>query len=292
MTTMSPVEFSIPALVGGLVFFIIFTVGLFVDISILISILRGNIDWKARYQRLLDRPWTPYDGLHFMVVMGTLFAVLILLGQIANQCGIVPSEEAKPFLLLAETLLMQGVALITIEYLRRRNQQSISASFLTKQQSTRRSLLHGMLLYCAIIPPVVISALLSNVMLQTFNIPVESQEILKGFANTSTPIWLRGYLVIIAIAGAPIMEEMVFRGIALPVAAKHASPVLAVIAVSMLFAIVHGHLPALIPLFVVAVGFSSAYIYSGSILVPMTMHALFNSVNLSIFFLCYKTLQP
>jgi membrane protease YdiL (CAAX protease family) len=292
MPTMSPAEFSTPALVGGLVFFIIFTAGIFVDISILISVLRGKIDWKARHQRLLDRPWTPYDGLHLIVVMGTLFAVLILLGQIANQCGIVPSEEAEPFLLLAETLLMQGVALITLEYLRRRNQQSISASFLTEQQSSRRSLLHGVLFYVAIIPPVVISALLSNFILQTFNIPVESQDILKGFADANTPIWLRGYLVIIAIAGAPIMEEMVFRGIALPIAAKHASPVLAVIAVSMLFAIVHGHLPALIPLFVVAVGFSSAYIYSGSILVPMTMHALFNSVNLSIFFLCYKTLQP
>lgn len=292
MSTLIPVEFSIPALIGGFVFFVIFIIGIFADITILVALLSGKTNWKDRYQRMQNRPWNPFDGLHFMVVLGTLFAVLILIAQIATQCGIAPSEEATPFLLLIETVLLQGVALITIEYLRRRNRQTVSASFLCKQQSTLRSLLHGVLFYTAIIPPVLISALLSNYILQTFNIPVESQDILKGFANSDAPTWLRGYLVIMAVAIAPFIEEMVFRGIALPIAAKHASPILAVIAVSMLFAIIHGHLPALVPLFVVAVGFSSAYIYSGSILVPMTMHALFNGINLTLFFLCYNTPQP
>jgi membrane protease YdiL (CAAX protease family) len=38
----------------------------------------------------------------------------------------------------------------------------------------------------------------------------------------------------------------------------------------------------MMPLFVIAVAFSLAYIYSGSIVVPMVMHGLFNGVNVAM----------
>ncbi|MDQ6859690.1 MAG: CPBP family intramembrane metalloprotease, partial [Verrucomicrobiota bacterium] len=52
------------------------------------------------------------------------------------------------------------------------------------------------------------------------------------------------------------------------------------VANSFLFAAVHMHLPSLIPLFVLGICFTIAYEWSGSILVSMTMHALFNSMTL------------
>ena len=49
---------------------------------------------------------------------------------------------------------------------------------------------------------------------------------------------------------------------------------------ALLFAAAHTHLPSALPLFVSAVCFTLAYEWSGSILVSMAMHALFNSAQL------------
>ncbi len=69
------------------------------------------------------------------------------------------------------------------------------------------------------------------------------------------------------------------------------SPAVAIIVVSMLFALIHAHLPALVPLFIVAVGCNLAYIHSESLIVPITMHALFNGINLIIFYLTHEITQ-
>jgi membrane protease YdiL (CAAX protease family) len=51
---------------------------------------------------------------------------------------------------------------------------------------------------------------------------------------------------------------------------------------ALLFAAVHTHLPSFAPLCVLGVCFTLAYEWSGSILVSMTMHALFNGVQLIV----------
>jgi membrane protease YdiL (CAAX protease family) len=51
------------------------------------------------------------------------------------------------------------------------------------------------------------------------------------------------------------------------------------------FALIHLHVPSLLPLFLLACVLTFAYELSGSLLVPMAMHALFNSVTLvGVFF--------
>ena len=47
----------------------------------------------------------------------------------------------------------------------------------------------------------------------------------------------------------------------------------------------HLHLPSLLPLFLLACVLTLAYELSGSLLVPMAMHALFNAITLvGVFF--------
>jgi membrane protease YdiL (CAAX protease family) len=52
--------------------------------------------------------------------------------------------------------------------------------------------------------------------------------------------------------------------------------------ISLLFAAIHFHLPSLIPLLIIASGFSLAYLYTKSLWVPIIMHGLFNGVNLAL----------
>jgi uncharacterized protein len=49
---------------------------------------------------------------------------------------------------------------------------------------------------------------------------------------------------------------------------------------SVILAAVHAHLPSFAPLFVLGACFTLAYEWSGSLLVSMTMHAMFNSLTL------------
>ena len=59
---------------------------------------------------------------------------------------------------------------------------------------------------------------------------------------------------------------------------------------SLLFAAVHAHLPSFAPLFVLGSCFTIAYEWSGTILVSMTMHALFNAASLTV--LAFPELFP
>jgi len=59
----------------------------------------------------------------------------------------------------------------------------------------------------------------------------------------------------------------------------------AVAVISLLFAGIHLHLASLVPLFLISVAFSLAYLYSESILVPVVMHGLFNGVNVGLMIL-------
>ena len=106
------------------------------------------------------------------------------------------------------------------------------------------------------------------------------QSIVELF-NESPTLGQRIIVIILAVAIAPIVEEFIFRFYLYGVAKRYMGRFAGLILNSMLFAAVHGHVPAAAPLFVLGVCFTLAYEWSGSILVSMTMHALFNSLTLT-----------
>lgn len=108
----------------------------------------------------------------------------------------------------------------------------------------------------------------------------EKQAIVEMFSQSST-IQQRILVIILAVSLAPLAEEFIFRFFFYGVAKRYFGRVVAVVASALLFAAVHGHLPSFAPLFVLGSCFAIAYEWSGSILVPMMMHALFNAITLT-----------
>jgi membrane protease YdiL (CAAX protease family) len=292
MASLAPADLSVPALIAGLLVTLLLIAGIVADAFLLALVIDRKVNWAGHVKRLRARPWQWHDGAYLLLVLGTLFATMILGAQIMDRCCIILSDNAERILMLVETVLMQVVAVVAIEHLRRRHRHSCSESFSMEPLPASRALAQGVLFYVAMMPPLILVALATNYVFRHFGLPVESQDILKGFADPTAPFWFRSYLVILAVAFAPVVEELIFRGIALPIAARNASPAAAIVFVSVLFAIVHGHLPAMAPLFVVAVSLSLGYVCSGSVLVPMIMHALFNGINLVIFYLSYDMIKP
>jgi uncharacterized protein len=110
--------------------------------------------------------------------------------------------------------------------------------------------------------------------------PSTKQNIVDLFTGSET-LQQRVLIIVLAVAVAPLVEEFVFRFFIYGVLKRYGGRIVGLLVNSALFAAVHGHIPSAAPLFVLAVCFTLAYEWSGSILVAMTMHALFNSLTLT-----------
>lgn len=89
-------------------------------------------------------------------------------------------------------------------------------------------------------------------------------------------------VILIAVVAAPITEELVFRGCLYGFLRQIGGRSVAIAASSILFALIHGHIPSLAGLVILAVGLSLLYEKIGSLWAPILLHAAFN--GLSIYF--------
>src|SRR3989442_739046 len=106
------------------------------------------------------------------------------------------------------------------------------------------------------------------------------QSIVELF-NGSRTIEQRIMIIVFAVAIAPVVEEFLFRFFLYGVLKRYFGRFLGITLNALLFAAAHTHFPSFAPLFILGSCFTVAYEWSGSILVAMTMHSLFNSVSLT-----------
>ncbi|MGA3171893.1 MAG: type II CAAX endopeptidase family protein, partial [Chthoniobacteraceae bacterium] len=134
--------------------------------------------------------------------------------------------------------------------------------------------LAGGLLVCAY-PLVLVAERLTEVALNGNGRP---QNIVQYFLNVSESSDQRAmYLTIfMAVVVAPCAEETIFRGYIYGVLKRYAGPAVATLVSAGLFAAMHLSLSSLPGLFVLALCFTLAYEATGSLLVNILMHALFN----------------
>lgn len=115
------------------------------------------------------------------------------------------------------------------------------------------------------------------------------QQIVEMFTGSET-LQQRVLIIVLAIAIAPMTEEFIFRFFLYGVGKRYLGRDAALVLNALLFAAVHMHLPSFLPLFILGCCLTLAYEWSGSILVSMTMHALFNFLSLSA--LAFPNLLP
>ena len=211
-------------------------------------------------------------GVPEAILAGVLiFFFLLTIGSTAPD----PALQFHPRNLLANLLLSAFVILVIVSLLQFRG-FDVSALGGFFRMSFFRTLGTGAILLFFAYPLVGFSEAINQ---RVFGGGSSKQSIVEFFSGSRT-LQERILIIIFAVAIAPIVEEFVFRFFIYGVLKRYIGCLLGVILSSLLFGAAHAHLPSLVPLFVLGSCFAIAYEWSGSILVSMTMHSLFNSLTL------------
>jgi membrane protease YdiL (CAAX protease family) len=223
----------------------------------------------VRRRGVATKPW----GLSMVfAVLGISAAVFLSVSVVGVLLKL--SMTALLALLGATELSLLGVMLICLRVEKVDWRELFGVSTCTASQA----ILVGVLFFLAVQPPLVAFGAIRDAVYHAFGWKIDVQDIVSLFLRPHSG-WLTLVLIVFAIVVAPLCEETFFRGLIYPAIKQRWGAPAALAIVSGLFALIHFHVPSLPLLFTLAVGLALAYEFTGSLVTPITVHALFNLMN-------------
>lgn len=262
----------IGALYGGLLL-----LGLGVDAWLVVR-MRGRWPWREAVSRLIWRPWSPADSRVIIAVLALAYvsamAIFPLVPRLADRLGLSSSSA----LVLLQSLVFHWAGLACVVALLRSRAVPWRAAFGISSRRFGRDVGWGLLLLAGTMPALLLLTLLYHMVLQALGHEPTLQDV-AFLISGETVVWMRAYFLLLAVFLAPLFEEVFFRGILLPMLARRIGVVAGMLVTSLIFAGIHGHLPSVVPLFVLSVALSLAYLLTGSLTTSIVMHSVFNALT-------------
>ncbi len=239
--------------------------------------LRRTAPLKYRDAMLSAKPWKPEAVLRltlatFVSMSLVTLAVAALVPAAARDTG-----AGRFLVLLAGTVGFHWAGLLLIAMFLREHETGWRLAF-GFGDDTARSVRLGAVAAAAVLPVCWgLGQLSAWIMLQFEQRPVEqfTVQTLQIAVAADQQI----YAAVAAIALAPVVEEMLFRGILYPAIKQLGWPRLALWSTALFFAAIHSNWMTLLPLTVLAVVLTWLYERTGNLLAPIAAHALFNAAN-------------
>jgi membrane protease YdiL (CAAX protease family) len=264
---------------------LLLSVGLICDLYLLFRFARPALSnnpptGSLPALKIDPKPWNMRDllvaacALILVLVAGEMVVTLTFYLIHRNQDG------ALPWLLATDMTLRVAILFAFVVCFRQRGIDWRRAVGL-RGISPAKSIGFGAMFFLAILPPLAIAFAAYSQFCQLVGIKEETQPIADLLASSDS-MAIVVLIAAFAITVAPVFEEFFFRGFAYPVLKERWGTQTALMVVSAVFALIHFHLPSLGPLFALALGLGLAYELSGSLLAPITMHALFNAANVAM----------
>ena len=216
---------------------------------------------------------TPAKAFGLAELFVAIGVILFFSWMVTSAVSRPPPKVTAP-LIVANELFFIAIVLLVMVYLRLRG-FTLDALAGFSKITLKRALSTAVILLLAAWPLIA----LADIITQKIFGRSSKQEIVDFF-NSSETMTQRVTIIILAIVAAPIFEELIFRFFIYGALRRYVGITAGLILNSLIFAAAHSHLPSALPLFVLAGCFTLAYEWSGSILVSMSMHALFNFVQL------------
>jgi CAAX protease family protein len=256
---------------SSLVLGILSVLYLLASIYVYISLI-NQISARTPDGATVDAPGRTFGVPEAILAALLIFFLLLNIGASASQ----PSIQFSTHNLLANFLLTAFVVLFIITFLRFRGFDVGTLGGFSRISFIRALSTGATLLFFAY-PLILLGDAITQ---RLFGGGSSRQNIVEFFSGSHT-IEQRILVIVFAVAIAPVVEEFLFRFFIYNVIKRYFGRLLGVILSALLFAAAHAHFPSFVPLFVLGSCFAIAYEWSGSILVAMTMHSLFNSLTLT-----------
>ncbi len=259
----------------GLIVFVGATMGIYSMLSR--QFLRQSLRLPAS-EFVRSRPLSPLSAVPVMLVT-ILFAVMAAV-QTKQSPATPPSASA----LLLGAGLYSVALLITVfgclSYSRTGFRAAFGMDACPWPVAVRKGIRYGL----EILPLVLLVSIVVSCIGEHLGFDMKAQQIFDCLNDPSASVGVRAALMFCAVGAAPILEELLFRGVLFSVVLKGRTFLFGALLTSLYFALMHLHAPSLLSLLVLSVGFSAGYAATGSILTPVVMHALFNMTGLLLFF--------
>lgn len=230
---------------------------------ILLAMRRNDFStpWKtALGQMAAANPWGKND----------LFILLLLVA------GAQAGRRFLPTAVAWDLCAFQGVLVLGILGRARRKSQPFGAA-VRSAAAARQAVLR----WLAILPVLWFIAFVWQLLLRAAGYAPGLQDAIRLFVECAD-FRLRALFVFFAVVLAPFAEEVLFRGIVLPVLVRGAGPTAGLALTAIGFAALHADSGTFLALGAFSVALSLAYARTGTLWVPVGMHMLFNGVNLAL----------
>lgn len=226
---------------------------------------------------LRNRPFSPLCIIPVMAV--TLLFVVMAVGQ-TKTSQTTPSATAMLMGAVLYSITLLSTVWVCLAASKTGFREAFGLSACPWRVAGAKGVRYGL----EILPLVLLVSIVVSCIGESLGFDMKAQQIFDCLEDPNISGWVRTALLVCAVGVAPVLEELLFRGVLFSVAVKGRTFLFAALVTSLYFALMHLHAPALLPLLVLSVGFSAGYAATGSILTPIVMHAIFNLTGLLLFF--------
>lgn len=236
---------------------------------------------------LSPKPWKPERVIWLLGALLACFSLGVLIVQGYNWVLGVEGEKGPPKLpvMLLGTLTTQGLSLFLVGIFLREYQLTWRQAFGFGSPRLARTLVLAVLTTVIVLPITQGLVWFSTWALKQISQPVVQQHSVEMLQSAVSYSQI-AYFGIMAVFVAPIVEEIIYRGIIYPAIKQEGYPKTALWVTSVLFAWSHINLMTFVPLFFLGVILIFLYETTDNLLAPILTHSLFNATN--YFYLVYQ----
>lgn len=260
------------------------------------AVLLGGILLLATLSvKVVTRPQTPRERVAAWSLTWLdfgLFAAYAVMCPVAVQLllyGLLENAMEEQWLTALITIGAQVAYVGVFCYYRFVNWRLFNMPVNTVKLPTMSALVQGAMYFVMGFPLIWLMGVLWLILLQWLAtlglpLPTEAQDIVRIFAELDSPALLALYLLV-AVVGAPVAEELIFRGALYRFLKSRQSTPVAIIVSAAIFAAVHWNAMSFTSLLTVGIVLCIAYEFSGNIKVPIFLHAFFNANSIVLILL-------
>lgn len=235
---------------------------------------------------LPEKTWKTEAAIRLMLaVFGTLCVGIMLVEAVTKLNSRFSQGEIKLFSMVIMTLALHGASLLWVRSFLKEENLSWREAFGFDAPRKSRTVCLAMLAVILVLPVAWSLQQLSVWVMNTMNLHPRAQEVVHEIQSGGLSGFQHVLLALVALIGAPLVEEILFRGIMYPTIKRAGYPRIALWGTAILFGLTHANIAAFFPLVFFAVILIKLYEETGNLLSPILAHTLFNLANLVLLML-------